>query len=101
LANDGAPKVQQLLVDGGLTANGWAMQFLADICETEIVCPEISEATALGAAKLAALGAGLLDDLHTAPKAAVKASWAPRMKSDVRTHLLEGWRRALNGVLAN
>ena len=100
LANDGAPKVQSLLVDGGLTANSWAMQFLADITEIEIVCPEVSEATALGAAKLAALGAGLLADLSDAPKAAIKASWTPRMAAAERDALLQGWRAALKGVLA-
>jgi glycerol kinase len=100
LAGDGAPKLQMLLVDGGLTANGWAMQFLADITETEIVCPAISEATALGAAKLAALGAGLLPDLGAAPKAAIKAAWIPRMKAEERERLLSGWRAALKGVLA-
>jgi glycerol kinase len=99
LAADGAPKIERLLVDGGLTANAWAMQFLADVTETEIVCPKVSEATALGAAKLAAMGAGLLPSLEDAPQASVSASWSPRMPTQQRADLLDGWRVALDRVL--
>src|SRR5262249_45489094 len=48
LAADGGA-VQSLLVDGGMTGNSWAMQFLADICEVEVACPRFQEVTALGA----------------------------------------------------
>ena len=55
LKADGA-SVRSLLIDGGMTGNSWAMQFLANICEVDVACPEFQEVTALGAAKLAALG---------------------------------------------
>ena len=98
LAADGAA-VGALLVDGGMTANGWAMQFLADICETEVACPSFQEVTALGAAKLAAVGAGLLTSLAAAPAAEIRARWAPRMAGTERAKLRAGWNAAVQGAL--
>ena len=48
-----------LRVDGGLSASDWAMQFLADILEAPVDRPEVLETTALGAAWLAGMRAGL------------------------------------------
>lgn len=99
LKADGA-SVQSLLIDGGMTGNSWAMQFLADICEVEVVCPEFQEVTALGAAKLAALGAGLINSLEDAPPAKTRARWSPKMQSGLREKLRAGWFSAVAGVLA-
>jgi glycerol kinase len=99
LKADGA-SVQSLLIDGGMTGNSWAMQFLADICEVEVVCPEFQEVTALGAAKLAALGAGLIKSLEDAPPAKTRARWSPKMQSGLREKLRAGWFSAVAGVLA-
>lgn len=98
LKADGA-SVQSLLVDGGMTANAWAMQFLADICEVEVSCPVFQEVTALGAAKLAALGAGLIKSLDDAPRADTRARWVPRMDARERQTLRAGWRAAVAGAL--
>src|SRR5690606_4306196 len=65
LRADGA-RIESLLVDGGLTANDWAMQFLADVCDVEVARPAFQEVTALGSAKLAAFGAGLIPSLDGA-----------------------------------
>src|SRR5689334_11957888 len=99
LKADGA-SVQSLLIDGGMTGNSWAMQFLADICEVEVACPEFQEVTALGAAKLAALGEGLIKSLEEAPAARTRARWAPKMQSGLRDQLRAGWSAAVAGVLA-
>jgi glycerol kinase len=99
LRADGA-SVQSLLIDGGMTGNSWAMQFLADICEVEVACPEFQEVTALGAAKLAALGAGIMKSLEEAPAAKTRARWAPKMDAGVREKLRSGWSAAVDGVLA-
>jgi glycerol kinase len=98
LMADGA-SVQSLLVDGGMTANAWAMQFLADICEVEVSCPAFQEVTALGAAKLAALGAGLIAALDDVPPAETRARWTPRMNARERQSLRAGWRAAVAGAL--
>ncbi|MET3837105.1 glycerol kinase [Brevundimonas sp. UYEF29] len=98
LAADGAPPLKTLKVDGGVTANSFAMQFVADICEVEVERPAFQEMTALGAARLAALGVGLLPDLEARP-AEAPACWKPRMKADERERLLSGWRRAVKAAI--
>jgi glycerol kinase len=99
LKADGA-FVQSLLIDGGMTGNSWAMQFLADICEVEVACPEFQEVTALGAAKLSALGAGLIKSLEDARPAKTRARWSPKMHSELREKLRAGWSSAVAGALA-
>lgn len=101
LAADGAPPIAALRVDGGVTANAWAMQFLADICACPVERPAFQEVTALGAAKLAALGAGLIPTLADAPAQAIAARFEPRMEPQERAHLLAGWRAALAGTMAH
>ena len=98
LAKDGAPPLSVLKVDGGVTANAFAMQFVADICGVEVERPAFQEMTALGAAKLAALGVGLIDDLEDHPVEA-PARWTPRMGAEERERLLEGWRRAVKAAI--
>ena len=98
LAADGAPPLKTLKVDGGVTANSFAMQFVADICEVEVERPAFQEMTALGAARLAALGVGLLPDLEARP-AEAPACWKPRMKADERERLLSSWRRAVKAAI--
>ncbi|MGQ0531648.1 MAG: glycerol kinase GlpK [Caulobacteraceae bacterium] len=99
LRADGAPKIESLLIDGGLTANAWAMQFLADICDVEVARPQFQEVTALGAAKLAASGAGLSKSLDGAG-ASPSASWSPRMNAGERERFRAGWRSAVAAALA-
>lgn len=98
LAADGAPRLKTLKVDGGVTANAFAMQFVADVCEVEVERPAFQEMTALGAARLAALGAGLIPDLSAAPSQA-PARWTPRMGADERERLLKGWRAAVQAAI--
>ncbi|WP_426025714.1 glycerol kinase GlpK [Brevundimonas sp. TSRC1-1] len=98
LAQDGAPPLKTLKVDGGVTANSFAMQFVADICEVEVERPAFQEMTALGAARLAALGVGLLPDLQARTTEA-PAHWTPRMKPAERDRLLSGWRRAVKAAI--
>ena len=98
LASDGAPTLSVLKVDGGVTANAFAMQFVADICDVTVERPAFQEMTALGAAKLAALGCGLIDTLDAAP-AEAPAVWRPRMAADARERLLKGWRGAVKAAI--
>ncbi|MBL8530791.1 MAG: glycerol kinase GlpK [Hyphomonadaceae bacterium] len=99
LKADGAPAIRRLLVDGGMTANAWAMQFLADICDVEVVRPQFQEMTALGAAKLAALGIGRAEaGLRTA--SAEHQTWRPRLAPAGRAALRRGWASAVAASLA-
>ncbi len=97
LRADGAPTISSLLVDGGLTANDWAMQFLADVCGVEVARPAFQEVTALGAAKLAAKGAGLA---VSANADAALTRWRPAMNDETRARLRGGWSRAVAAALA-
>ncbi|WP_282008575.1 glycerol kinase GlpK [Brevundimonas aveniformis] len=99
LKADGAPAPRRLRVDGGVTANGWLMQFLADITACEVERPAHQEMTALGAARLAALGCGLIETLEQ-PPSGQPAVWSPAMADAERTRLLAGWDAAVAGCLA-
>ena len=93
---DGATQPRILRVDGGMTANDWLMQFLADILGVPIERPSITETTALGAAYLAGLGAGIFGDLAT-----ISTLWKsqrifePKMSDDQRQNLYQGWLQAI------
>jgi glycerol kinase len=88
-------RLEQLRADGGAVANGWLMQFQADVLGRPVVVPEVSETTALGAAYLAGLGTGTwsVDDVRSLWREATR--YEPRMSEDERESLLRGWRRAL------
>jgi glycerol kinase len=74
------------------------MQFVADVCGVTVERPAFQEMTALGAAKLAALGVGLIGDLEDHPVEA-PARWQPRMGADERDRLLKGWRAAVRAAI--
>jgi glycerol kinase len=93
-AASGQP-LSELRVDGGASANGWLMQFQADVLGVPVVLPEITETTALGAACLAGVGVGMwtVSDVRDAWRE--RRSYEPRMGEDERAGLLAGWRDAL------
>lgn len=85
-----------LRVDGGLVANDYAMQFLADVLDRPVERPQNIETTALGAAALAALGAGLMPDLSALTRSwRLERRFDPQMAEPVRSKGLAGWARAI------
>jgi glycerol kinase len=98
MAEDGiAPSV--IRVDGGMVANDWFLQFLADILDVTVERPENVESTVLGAALLAALQSGLIGDLqHVAALWKRDAIFEPAMSADRRSRLLSGWSKAVSRV---
>lgn len=99
MAEDGA-RINKLRVDGGMVVNDWLCQFLADILNLPVERPEITETTALGAATLAALGAGLVKDLDAAAQLwNLEREFQPDMHACVREELLLGWRQAVARAL--
>ena len=86
----------QLQADGGASMNAFLMQFQADILGIPVVRPQVTETTALGAAMLAGLGAGVLT-LDEA-KACVKPdlTFTPQMDAFDRAKALDGWHRAVD-----
>jgi len=90
----------RLRIDGGMTANDWVAQDLADMLDLEVERPEFVETTALGAAMLAGIGSGLFGSLDEAAAMRETArTFAPAMPPDRRAARLEGWRKALTAVL--
>jgi glycerol kinase len=97
-ADAGVP-IRALRVDGGAGANDFLCQFQADILDADVVRPAVIETTALGAAYLAGLGAGLWPSLDTiAARHAVQRTFHPAMDSVTRARLYDGWRRAVERV---
>ena len=93
---DAGVAVRALKVDGGAVANDFLCQFQADILDADVVRPAVIETTALGAAYLAGLGAGLWPSLDTiAARHAVQRTFDPAMDSVTRARLYDGWRRAV------
>jgi glycerol kinase len=90
----------KLRIDGGMSANDWMAQDIADILNLEVERPDMVETTALGAAMLAAVGAGIHADLGTAATAmrGEVRSFAPQMDAAERGRRLSGWRGALAKV---
>jgi glycerol kinase len=96
---DGAPW-HTLRIDGGMAANDWMAQDLADMLQVTVERPGFVETTALGAAMLAACGAGLYPDLNTAAQAmrGRLSRFEPAMEDDVREARLAAWRKALGAA---
>ena len=93
-----APKT--LRVDGGMVANNWFLQFLANLLDIQVERPEVTETTALGAAYLAGVQFGLfesLDDIRNHWKR--DALFTPDLSQTERDNLLRGWKKAISRVL--
>ncbi len=95
---DGGVAPQALRIDGGMAANDWLCQFLADVLGTPVERPAVLETTAWGAALLAGVGAGLLAGLDAVPWASER-QFVPRMDRAVRDGLVDGWRVAVRRAL--
>jgi glycerol kinase len=90
-----------LRVDGGMSANNWLMQFLADILGVEVQRPACIETTALGAAYLAGLQVGIYQSLdEIAARWQMDACFKPTMSADQREFLYQGWKKSVKRVLS-
>jgi glycerol kinase len=90
---------ERLRVDGGATTNDWLMQFQADVLGVPVERPAMVETTALGAAGLAGLSAGVwrtVDDFLATHHFTV---FEPRMARDEARDLLRGWDRAVRAAV--
>ena len=90
-----------LRIDGGMVANDWMAQDLADMLGVSVERPKFAETTALGAAMLAGIGCGLFKDLEGA--AVMRGDvemFEPKMATEVRNQRLTGWDKAVRSVIA-
>ena len=91
-----------LRVDGGMTASDWTMQRLADLLDAPVDRPVIQETTALGAAYLAGLSAGVYPEpSRFADTWRLERRFKPAMSEATRARKLKGWTRAVNALLAS
>ena len=93
---------RRVRIDGGMAANEWLCQFLADMLQLPVERPRNLETTALGAAFLAGLATGVWADLD-----AIAATWqrrdqfTPALSADRRDELVAGWRTAVARTLSH
>ena len=101
MARDFDFPVEAVRIDGGMAANAWLGQFLADILQVTVERPKNLETTALGAAFLAGLATGVWSGLE-----AIERTWRqhdrfmPAMPPDRRSALVAGWRDAVRRTLS-
>ncbi|MGC6535150.1 MAG: glycerol kinase GlpK [Parvibaculales bacterium] len=100
MASAGLDVPPRLRVDGGMVANDWLCQNLADLCACPIDRPEITETTALGAAMLAMLHIGWFESLEALAESwALQAQFSPAQDEAWRADKRAGWQAALQKVL--
>ncbi len=100
MAEDGISPAT-LRVDGGMVANDWLLQFLADVLDMTVQRPMMLETTALGAAYLGGIKAGLFGDFDQLQQNwRARDEFGPEMSPETRQHLLEGWREAVARLLS-
>jgi glycerol kinase len=90
----------RLRVDGGATSNDWLMQFQSDVLGVPVERPDIVETTALGAAGLAGIAAGVWADADAFLAARRFTRFVPGDSGPAARAGHAGWRRAVRGALA-
>ena len=98
---DAGISIKEVRVDGGATVNNHLMQFQADILNTKVIRPKITETTALGAAYLSGLAIGYWNDIKE-----IESYWQkekvfePGMNSDIRISHHKNWKKAIRAAQA-
>jgi glycerol kinase len=101
MAEDAGHGIDEIRIDGGMVKNNWVCQFLADMTGTPVLRTAVTEATALGAAYLAGLQAGVFSSLDDIQKSwQCERRFEPAMQEGERQKLYAGWQYAVKQVLA-
>ena len=90
----------RLRVDGGATENDWLMQFQADVLGVPVERPDMAETTALGAAGLAGIAAGVWPSASAFLGTRTFRSFAPSSSARDARKSREGWARAVRATLS-
>lgn len=99
METDSGISIKELRVDGGATVNNGLMQFQADILNTKVVRPKITETTALGSAYLAGLAVGFwvnIDEIQSQWQ--IEQEFSPMMEAEKRAKFSKDWQRAVNAA---
>ncbi|MFL9483248.1 glycerol kinase GlpK [Chitinophagaceae bacterium LWZ2-11] len=96
---DSGISIKELRVDGGATANNLLMQFQADILQTTVIRPKITETTAMGAAYLAGLAVGYWSDEKEIEQLWMSdVNFTAKENKDVVAEKIKGWHKAVAAV---
>ncbi|HHZ66140.1 MAG TPA: glycerol kinase GlpK [Flavobacteriales bacterium] len=95
MQDDADIELTTLQVDGGACANNYLMQFQANILGKIVDRPEVIESTAVGAAYLAGLAAGLWTLEQIAEKRSIDRTFEPNMETEKRDRLYANWQKAV------
>ncbi|WP_129713672.1 glycerol kinase GlpK [Pedobacter sp. SYP-B3415] len=98
---DAGTAIKELRVDGGATANNLLMQFQADLLQCQVIRPEVTEVTAIGAAYLAGLATGFWGSIEE-----IGSQWKIDRNFDpgddaANAERIKGWNRAVRAARAN
>ena len=101
MMDDALDPIKTLRVDGGMVSNDWLLQFLSDILNIEVERPSCIETSALGAAFLAGLGAGVFQSLDEISELwCLNQKFSPQMTENKREALYSGWQEAVKRILS-
>ena len=96
MQEDSGIQLSSLKVDGGAVANNFLMQFQSDILGAEVLRPEVTETTALGAAYLAGLAVGFWDSKdEIMEKWNLDRLYIPKLEEEKRAAMYKGWEKAV------
>ncbi|MEM8893538.1 MAG: glycerol kinase GlpK [Bacteroidota bacterium] len=99
MQEDSGIELTTLKVDGGACANNLLMQFQSDILGSSVERPEVIESTAMGAAYLAGIKAGLWEKENIIKNRAIDRTFTPQIDVAKRTALYAGWKKAVDRTL--
>ena len=100
MQKDAGITLKELKVDGGASRNNLLMQFQADVLETSVIRPTVTETTALGAAYLAGLAVGYWESLdHIKSQWGIEKEFTPSAAAEDVAALKEGWADAIRRTL--
>ena len=98
---DSSLPIKEVRVDGGATVNNHLMQFQSDIIDTQVVRPQVTETTALGAAYLAGLAVGYWNSIDELQQYWQKdKAFTPSMNDEKRNDLQKNWKKAVKAAQA-
>jgi glycerol kinase len=102
MEKDSGVPLHQLQVDGGITANQFVVQFLADLLETEVATIGMPDVSALGAALLAGLQCGMFEDTDRLEQLDMaKYTYVPGPGAEVAGVSYQGWKNAVEQLTAS
>ena len=101
MEGDAGLPIREVRVDGGATVNNQLMQFQSDILNTNVIRPNVTETTALGAAYLAGLAVGFWKDVDELQQYwQMDKTFKPVMPDDERNELQRNWKKAVRAAQA-